>query len=259
MNRSIARRVALASLALSGPFLGSAQVIYSQNFDSGTPGESLTDPQFGFTVQNNGVGGDLKLGPALHGWTGNSVIGAGADNGQFNGLYKALPLPTHGIAEFSADLYSGVISSDDVGMTLFSGTPGNSDYHNFELNTYSDFWNTDNFPYNANSFHFPAGMHSEPVHGSIFWNQDTGEHWAELSDGTETLDSPHFLAPGQSPMTSIEVWIDRRAFNANPGDFDNLEVRVIPSATPEPVTVSIGLAGVGLFVRRRFKSGGANG
>jgi len=230
-----------------------AQVVYSENFDSGANGESLTDSQFGFAVHNtNGGGGNLRLGPAQHGWSGRSVTGSNADPAQINFLYKALALPTHGVVEFSADMFSATLTgslTQDVGIQLLNGSPDAGGI-GFELNAVGDHWQADNGFLPRDFWESVATMHNEPITGSIFWNQDTGEHWAEISDGSQTLDSPHLFDPELGPMTTIALYIDRRNSNVAAGDIDNLTVRN-HVLTPEPFTMCLGGAGVGLFLKRR--------
>ncbi|HTQ10264.1 MAG TPA: hypothetical protein VMI31_09355 [Fimbriimonadaceae bacterium] len=241
--------VAFVSVRLSGL----AQTIYSENFDSGFAGESLTDPQYGFTSYS----GDLKLGSAKHGWTGNSIIGSsGSDAGQLNLDYKFLPLPAHGLLEFSEDFFSptltGSSTADDVAIQLFNGVPGATG-NGYDLRAEGTYWFSEDLtPGGANYWYSPTGLHNEVVTGSIFWNQDTGEHWSEVSDGTTTFDSPHLFDPSAGPMTGIDLYIDQRD-NTNPGDIDNLRVIRRDASTPEPFTMSLGIAGAGLFFRRRLR------
>ncbi|MFI5385508.1 MAG: hypothetical protein ACHQ50_05235 [Fimbriimonadales bacterium] len=252
MNRFIKGRFILPAFVLSIPFHGFAQTIYSENFDSGYVGESLTNPQFGFNVYAPG-GGDLKLGPAQHGWSGLSMIGDSAPVYQENWLYKFLPLPTHGLIEFSADMFSSLTTSqDDIGMALIPGSPYAPGTSAFGLRDFQNGWeSTDGSP-TTNVWDSPSGMHNEPVTGSLFWNQDTGEHWAEITDGVNALISPHFFDT-HGPMAGIVIFNDRRTLNPVSGDIDNLVVRGRVAA-PEPFTMSLGLAGIGLFVRRRMRA-----
>lgn len=246
-------RICVAAASVSCLALrASAQIIYSENFDSGSTGESLTDPQFGYVLHNtNGGGGDLKLGPAQHGWSGKSIIGQSADAGQINLLYKLLPLPAHGIIQFSADLFSstvvGTSDEEDVGIQLIHNSPDGPGFEAFELRAQPGHWGSDDSSASRNFWDSPSGLHDEPVRGSLFWNQDTTEHWTEITDGTTTFVSPHFFAPGLGPMNGLDLYIDRRTNNPVAGDIDN----VVVQAVPEPATLAMVMFGLAVLKTRR--------
>jgi|GEM_PF-6852179 len=254
MHHSIKGNLVLAGLVICFPLRGHAQTFYSENFDSGSAGESLTDPQFGFNVYAPG-GGDLKLGPSQHGWSGNSVIGTSATIGAENWLYKYLPLPTHGLLEFSADLYSSLtFSQQDIGMAFMPASPYPPGYSGFSLEDDQNGWDSFDGSPTRNQWFSPAGMHDEPITGSLFWNQDTGEHWAEITDGVQSFSSEHFFDDAHRTMAGIAISCDRRYYNPTAGDIDNLRVIQRDASTPEPFTMTLGLAGAGLFVQRRMRT-----
>ena len=243
----------LATVFLLSPCNSMAQVIYSQNFDSGAPGDSLSSPQFGFIDESSPGAGNMALGAAQHGWSGNSVIGASAAAGTLNNEFLPLALPTHGLLEFSADLYSYGADHSGVGIAFFHDQEAAADHSDFILVSEENQgnWESSTEPAPRNLWDSPVGMHDEVVHAALYWNQDTGENWATLTDGAQTWSSPHSVYAGGVLMNGIDLEIDRR-FSSVGGDIDNLEVRVVPGPTPEPITSALGIAGVALFLRRRL-------
>jgi hypothetical protein len=253
MNRFNKGKFALAGILITIAGQGIATTIYSENFDSGTPGESLTDSPFGYTLHDtHGGGGDLKLGLAVHGWSGNSVIGGDADFDQLNYVYKFLPIPEHGLIQFSADFYSPTLvgsETQDVGMMLSHNAPFTDGYSNVGLFSVGPGWLTEDDSSGGqagNVWQSPPGLHNEAVRGSLFWNQDTGEHWVEIAGESGTYTSPHTYYP-TSPMNCIAIYIDRRNSNPLSGDIDNVDVE----AVPEPITLSMGVGVLGLVLRRK--------
>lgn len=243
------------TLALIGTSVtATAETIYSENFDSGTPGQSLLDPQYGFTINTDPAYPgpyDMHLAPSQHGWTGNSIIGSAAAEGQSNELEKFLPMPEHGVIKFSADLYA-FAQDGGVGIRLRHGTSSDPDPMSFSVGGgFYGFWESSCETEPRGIWDSPIGMHDVPVHVALYWNQDTGENWAEVSDGVSMFASPHNFHPGSGPMNAIDLAIDRRYSNVG-GDIDNLKVEAFP--VPEPA--SLGAFGIGIaalafrFLRR---------
>ncbi len=222
------------------------QVIYSEDFSSGIPLESLTDPQFGFTAQS----GDMLLGPAEYGASGLAVNGALAAEGVDNELYRFINMGSHGLIEFSADLYVPTGDYSGVGIRLFSAAPFDPNHIEFNLGSAGYFapWESSTYPAPRNLWDSPDGMHDEWVHASVFWNQDTGENWATVSDGSGVFASPHAFYSEPVVMDAIGLELDRRYSN---GGSDIRDLRVERLATvPGPAAAGPVVAAACLHVRR---------
>jgi hypothetical protein len=231
-----------------------SQTLYSENFDSGTPGQSLSAAPFNWTMYN----GDLRIGHAPHGWTGNSIVGSLGPAGEQSSGFIGFSATPNKVITLSADVFvSDQFTGNALGLIdLPSGVPGYPGTGSIDISDNGTaFWELiySTGPQDFDTWYAPSGRFiNEAVHLTLSGDETTGGFWCSLTDSVGTVTSPTFIDPNAVLFNYLQVNSDLRYGGTHGLDADNLLIQASPSAVPEPCTTAIGfLAVVSLGQRRR--------
>ncbi|MHB8637677.1 MAG: hypothetical protein ACYC96_14515 [Fimbriimonadaceae bacterium] len=188
------------------------------------------------------------------------VVGAnvGADmslTGGVNPLYSSLTLwlGPGGNNAVSATGYSFTaqkVHYNNDGVTNYQGTSGSFD-DIWQLD-----WNTTGLALNANALENFAvsGVTTAAGQTALGYQNIVFNHASNAAlSGSPQQGADNLFREWNADGT----WSDNWDSGAKGGGWDkssDINVQVFPAATPEPFTLSLGIASVGLFIRRRMKA-----
>jgi len=242
-------KVLATAAILSVSTFTQAGVIWSENFDSTTAGQSVTAPPLNWSVV---LGyGDVKVGASPHpGWQGNAIIGALATSPAEGAWVKTdLPtIPTTGIVsvKFDAWAFSNYLDGGEIYLNTNAGSI-------FKISA----WNNNGGLVNEWDIGIQSGvtwfspinfMRDQTVHISL--NIDYNDHlfWGIFDNGTSTTTTTLMGFTGTPALTSLQVWEDKR-WDSKGTDFDNF---TISASTSIPAPATLPLMGIGLLGLLRF-------
>jgi subtilisin-like proprotein convertase family protein len=213
-------------------------VLFTENFDAGTAGQSLGAAPFNWTLPL----GDVRVGTTSHpGWTGNAVVGASTPGQWGEARYPVPNIPTNGIVKLSFDAWAYNLQYGAfIGLTGVQN--GQAEAYNLGAwynNNTGPVWflesesGLDWLWRSPNPF-----MRGVTVHGALFVDFDRRRLWAQLNDGAISVITPESVIPDDLQLTGIKIYEDHRAAQVG-ADFDNLKLEVsgtIPALTAPAIT-----------------------
>ncbi|MCX6879064.1 MAG: putative Ig domain-containing protein [Verrucomicrobia bacterium] len=205
-------------------------LLFEENFDAATPGQSLGAAPLNWTIS----GGDVRVAAATHpGWTGNMVRGSDATGQWPTATFPVGGLPSSGVLKFSFDAWA---FTQQYGAEISLTT-------NQTWNLRWQPWH--NKPSGGNDqaiWTFVAGpgsfwispdffMREVTVRGAIFVDFNRLKTWGVLADGTTTVTTPEMTLPPGFQITGVSIYEDIRQAHVG-ADFDNLRLEFVPGASP---------------------------
>jgi hypothetical protein len=239
-------------IALVFPAFVEATVIYSENFDSATPGQSVSADPLNWNWPS--MQGTVKVGKGNHpGWAGNAIIGS-------------LTIPAWGFWGYAGKNIDAIPNSGVVTLTYdawaYSECPGGQNVTLFGDNTYVFLEYNNNGISRHGDWAFSAGifggtsayswspqhfLEDQTVFCKMVLDYDQHQTWAELSDGSSIWKSDVFSFTGSPQLSVITIMEDVADSGSIGGDIDN----IVLSATSVPDYASaaslLGFVVTGLF------------
>jgi hypothetical protein len=223
-----------AGVSLFAP-LAHSVILWSENFDTATPGQSVAAPPINWSA----VVGNVVIGSSPHpGWQGNAILGSLATS-PGSGAFAQVNLPSIPATDvvsikFDAWAFSNHLNGGEVTIGFDTGIP-------VTIGAWNSIWqmaylNTSILYQSPSQF-----MRDKTVHVSFNVDYTNQVFWAAFDDGTSVTTTQNFSLTGTPAITTLGVYEDKR--DAYLGvDFDKFSV----SAVPEPGTW--GLFGIGLGI-----------
>jgi len=244
-------KVLATAAILSVSTVTQAKVIWSENFDSATAGQSVTAPPLNWSVVPGN--GDVKVGASPHpGWQGNAIIGTLATSYPGGYVQTNLPtIPTTGALtlQFDGWAFSKYL---DGGEVILNTNTGNI----FRI----DAWNNNGGIVNQWVIGLDGGarwfspnnfMRDQTVHVSFNLDYANQNFWGVFDNGSSIITTPFMSFTGTPALTSLGVYEDKR-WDSKGTDFDNFTI----SSVPEPEEWAMMLLGAGMVafqVKRKHK------
>jgi hypothetical protein len=222
----------MISLLAMAPARGADAVLWSEDFDSGTEGQSITAAPFQWTPVSADPGdptnpaalADFFLAPDLHpGWTGLAVDGSSSVRGLCHWEPSARGdgyvrkdignlLPSHGIITLSAKMWADP-NQTEAGL-LWINKAGSwmmlsflSEYHQWIIDVRGYAWDD-------SVIFAPRGIgENMTVIGTIYTDLDNVEAWAVLADAASGLpiwtSGRQALNPAKLHLEMVYIWQNR--------------------------------------------------
>ncbi|MCX7109085.1 MAG: hypothetical protein NTX45_02935 [Proteobacteria bacterium] len=249
-------KVLATAAILSVSTVTQAKVVWSENFDSATAGQSVTAPPLNWSVVPGY--GDVKVGASPHpGWQGNAIIGTLATSPAGGAWAKTnLPTtPTTGIVSVKFDAWAFANYLDGGEIYLNTNTGGH-----FTISAWNNYgglvneWDMGYFngsSYSGRWFSPSNFMRDQTVHVSFNLDYANQKFWGVFDNGSSIVTTPFMSFTGTPALTSLGIWEDKR-WGSKGTDFDNFTI----SSVPEPDEWAMMLLGAGMVafqVKRKQK------
>jgi len=212
-NKSLILIALAAALTVGLAASSHAYVLFSENFEGGTTGQSILDAPFNW-LKSPGYDSGISISENEHGWTSKFLGGTACDAGPvWQGAYKSMTMPIEGQTVLEWDMWMrpgaaaiGALSGG-AGFCTASGGARSS-------------WRAEGFGYLAfrpneaswgTKQQIFVDVNAYPVvHCKIIWDVDAGKVWGELTYGETTQTTQEWTAPtdtsGIEAETTVYAW-----------------------------------------------------
>jgi hypothetical protein len=244
-RKSLIAAIVVAVLVMLTASIASAEIIYSENFDGATVGQSVTASPIDW-LSVILAGSDILVGEGAHGWTSKYLDAATVRLGDENLFQKQITLPTTGTVKLSFKAY---VPTGDHPVTGLVSDPNDAGL-GFSVGAWSNgprWWLSGSGWYFSYTWWQVTETFTTPYDVDtaleIYLDYDNGKTWGVLKWGEETRTTGHYaLTYGIDSISGL--WDGRSSGNGamTRRGFDCDDIEVATLEAPGDVAGTIALA-----------------